>query len=49
VLVLVGASVGGTVGWWLGQRFGFVLAGFLSLVGTALGVYWARRFIAEHM
>ncbi len=49
LLVLIGTSAGGAVGWWLGSHVGLLAAGFLSLVGTALGLYWARRFVAEHL
>ena len=49
LLWLVGANVGGGLGWWLGGRLGGLGAAFfLSLVGTGLGVYWARRFVANH-
>ena len=36
-------TLGGWVGWAFGERFGIMTAFFLSLVGTALGVYAARR------
>jgi hypothetical protein len=44
----LGANLGGWLGWWLGSFGGFFPAFLLSLVGTALGIYWARRFAAEH-
>ena len=49
LLWLIGTTVGGWVGWWLGSLFGgFLPAFFLSLVGTAAGLYWARRVAAEY-
>jgi hypothetical protein len=49
LLWLVGTTIGGAIGWWLGSHVGLLTAGFLSLVGTAFGTYWARRFVAEHL
>ena len=43
MLYLVGAVVGGAVGWWAGERAGVMVAFFLSLVGTAAGIYFGRR------
>jgi hypothetical protein len=43
LLGFVGATVGSAVGWWLGSLFGFMPAFFVSIVGTALGVYAANR------
>jgi hypothetical protein len=48
LLVLIGATVGGSVGWWLGAFGGLGLAFFVSLVGTALGIFLARRLAREH-
>ncbi|MFN8176791.1 MAG: hypothetical protein U0167_02635 [bacterium] len=49
LLWLIGTTVGGWVGWWLGSLLGgFLPAFFLSLVGTAAGLYWARRVAADH-
>jgi len=44
ILYMVGAVVGGALGWWIGERVGLMTAFFLSLVGTAVGIYLARRF-----
>ena len=49
ILGFIGASLGGYVGWALGERFGIFTAFFLSLVGTAAGVWGAnvvkRRYL----
>jgi hypothetical protein len=45
-MILLGASVGGAIGWWAGAHFGIVAAFVLSLIGTAAGVYFARRWLA---
>ena len=41
---LVGATLGGYVGWYLGEPIGFMSAFMLSMVGTGAGGYWARRW-----
>jgi membrane protein YqaA with SNARE-associated domain len=48
LLWLVGSTVGGALGWWLGQFFGTMTAYILSTIGTGLGILWARRYMAEH-
>ena len=40
---LIGANVGGWIGWVVGAPFGLMTACMLSAVGTALGVYGGRR------
>ena len=46
-LVLIGATAGGAIGWWIGDWLGFASALFLSVLGTAAGVYAARRVARE--
>lgn len=41
----LGMSIGGTIGWYLGDRIGFFTAFILSIVGTGAGLYLARRLI----
>lgn len=48
ILVLLGSSLGGWAGWWLGEHFGMMTGFMVSLVGTGLGVYAARWFIREY-
>ena len=43
----VGATLGGALGWWLGDHGGFFTAFLLSVVGTGLGLYAGRRLAAE--
>ena len=43
LLGLIGATIGGWLGWALAERFGLMAAFFTSIVGTALGVYAANR------
>jgi hypothetical protein len=44
----LGATIGGAIGWWLGDLVGLVPAIFLSVIGTAAGVYWARRIMDDY-
>jgi len=48
ILVLVGSTVGATLGWWVGERVGLMTAYFLSVVGMAAGVYVVRRWLAAY-
>ena len=49
MITFFGATVGGAFGWWLGSYVGFMMAYFLSVVGTAAGVYLARRWTAQYL
>ena len=48
LLWFIGATVGGAIGWWIGEFFGTFAAFVISTIGTGIGVYWARRYVAEH-
>jgi hypothetical protein len=43
LLAWVGMTVGGTVGWWAGDRGGHFVAFMVSMVGTGAGLYLGRR------
>ncbi len=45
IIVFVGASVGGALGWWIGERVGLMTAFFVSCIGTGAGIYFARRWL----
>ncbi len=49
LFALIGATVGGAVGWWLGARVGFMTAFVLSLVGTGFGMYAGGRIAREYL
>ena len=44
LLVLVAATVGSGLGWWMGEHVGVMTAFFVSLLGTGAGAYGASRF-----
>lgn len=39
LLCWISVFVGGTIGWWLGARFGFGWAFILSSIGSIAGVF----------
>jgi O-antigen/teichoic acid export membrane protein len=49
LIMTIGTFIGGTIGWYLGARFGLMTAYILSIVGTAVSFYYTRRFIKEYM
>jgi uncharacterized membrane protein YbhN (UPF0104 family) len=49
LLGFVGATVGGSIGWWLGARIGIMTAFIASVVGTGAGMYAARRLFADYL
>lgn len=48
LLVLVGTTIGGAVGWWIGDRVGIMTAFMLSMVGTGLGMYVGVRIARQY-
>ncbi|MDZ4673204.1 MAG: hypothetical protein SGI84_02055 [Gemmatimonadota bacterium] len=49
LLGLVGATIGGAAGWWLGAQVGVMTAFAVSMVGTGLGMYWAVRWFRDYL
>ena len=49
LLNFIGATIGGSLGWWLGDRWGIMTAFMLSVVGTGVGVYAIRRWFADYL
>jgi hypothetical protein len=47
LLGFIGMTVGGWIGWWIGDHLGLLTAFFLSMVGTGAGLYVGRR-VAKH-
>ena len=48
LLALLGTTAGGYLGWALGAPVGLMTAFFLSVVGTGVGLYAARR-LGQHL
>jgi hypothetical protein len=49
VLVILSISIGGWIGWWLGNYIGFMTAYFLSVVGGAAGLYFGRKIMRNYL
>lgn len=51
LLMFIGMTVGGYVGWWAGDYMGFGLMGtfLVSSVGSLIGVYVAWRVLTEYL
>lgn len=47
LLSLFGMSLGGWLGWELGMRIGLATAVVLSALGSGLGLWAVRRFMAQ--
>jgi len=43
LLVLIGTTIFGGIGWWLGERVGIMTAFIVSMIGTGVGIYVGRR------
>lgn len=49
LLGMVGATVLGSAGWWLGDHVGIMTALMLSMLGTGLGLYAGRRLARDFL
>lgn len=49
LLGFIGATIGGSIGWWLGARIGMMTAFMVSIVGTGVGMYAARRLFSDYL
>jgi len=45
----IGATLGGSVGWWIGAHVGLMTAFFLMIVGTGAGTYAGRRVVTTYL
>lgn len=48
-MVVIGSSITGGIGWMIGKSFGVMTAWILSVVGTAIGVYYTRKWATEYL
>lgn len=45
---LVGATVGGYAGWWLGAHAGIMTAFVVSMIGTGAGMYYGAKLAKRY-
>lgn len=48
LLMLVGATLGGAVGWWVGARAGVMTAFIVSTILSGVGMYYARKWAQNY-
>jgi len=46
---LLGMTVGGWVGWAIGDTISLFVAIILSIVGTGVGLYLGRRWLGDYL
>ena len=46
---MLGTSIGGGLGWWMGSPMGIFGSVALSAVGSGLGLYLVRRLWNEYL
>ncbi len=49
LLAMLGATLFGALGGWMGARVGLMTGFFASMVGTAFGFYVGRRFVRDYL
>ncbi len=48
VLGFIGATLGGALGWWVGDAVGLMTAFIVSTVASGIGLYLARRLADQY-
>ena len=49
MLSMLGATIFGSLGWWIGAKVGMMTGFFVSMLGTGFGIYVARRFVRDYL
>lgn len=49
IIKIVASTLGGYAGWQLGNHVGLMTAFFLSIIGTAFGVYLVQHWMSEYL
>jgi hypothetical protein len=48
-LVMLGSSLAGWIGWWLGAKEGLFTALVVSLIFSGVGLYYSRLWVQEYL
>lgn len=49
LLNIISISVGGWIGWWIGEHIGIMTAYLLSVFGAAAGLYLGRKLMTSYL
>ena len=49
LLLILSITIGGWIGWWIGEHIGIMTAYFLSVLGAAAGLYFGRKIMSNYM
>ncbi len=49
VLGVLGATLLGALGWWIGGHIGLMTAFIVSTIGTGIGLYAGRRLARDYL
>ena len=49
ILIILSITIGGWIGWWIGEFVRFMTAYFLSVFGAAAGLYFDRKLMNNYM
>ncbi len=49
ILSMFGATIFGSLGWWMGAKVGVMTGFFVSMLGTGFGIYAARRLVRDYL
>jgi len=49
ILIILSITIGGWIGWWLGEHIGIMTAYFLSVFGAAAGLYFGRKIMNSYL
>jgi hypothetical protein len=49
LLIIIWISIGGWIGWWIGEHFGIMSAYLLSVAGSAAGLYFGKKIMTNFM
>ena len=49
IVVGIGISCGGALGWWIGASIGIMTGFFLSVLGASIGLFLSRQYCRNHL
>ena len=49
ILIILSISIGGWIGWWIGEHVSIMTAYFLGVLGSAAGLYFGRKLMSNYL